>query len=107
MDKKGLKERVMELMELHMPLYMEEEYYIENIVDVVLEKESISRRNIIIMVYMIGASVEETNELLLQCGYNPLYVKNREDAIWRHVIRKKQDLRTIMEYIFLPNNGDL
>ena len=69
------------------------------------ERNYIGRKEVLIIAYLIGATADESDELLHTLGYPPLYVKKREDAIWRFMLNHRVDSISIINEIF-PQNVD-
>lgn len=105
MNKIEFKKKIWQLIETHTPIYLANKQYIKSIVDAVCSKENFNRRELLMIAYSIGATVDETNELLTSFGYSVLYAKNWEDAIWRFVIGKRMDLSSVYGHIF-PQRED-
>lgn len=103
MKQKEFKEYVEQILDKHTPTYFIDSDYLQRIITVVCCESEMSRRSIIMLAYSIGANEEETNELLKIKGYECLYVKRREDAIWKFALKMRMDLAEIMEIIFPQN----
>ena len=59
-----------------------------------------SRSRLLCLCFGLGATLEETQELLKQCGYARLYPKNRRDAIILHGIAHGTPLMEINDILF-------
>ena len=59
-----------------------------------------SRTRLLCMCFGLQATVEEAQELLKQCGYAPLYPKNRRDAILLYGLSHKETLFQINDTLF-------
>ena len=55
----------------------------------------------------LQTTVEETQELLKQCGFARLYTKNRRDAIILYGILNGQDLFAVNDKLFAENEESL
>ena len=91
------------LIEQHLPVaFMEYEDIVRGL-RAISRKSMIARKELLIFAYIIGANVEESNELLRLSGHTPLYVKRREDAIWYFALKHRLDCASIVEKTFLQN----
>lgn len=93
------------LFEKHIPVYFVDYEYLTKILDVICSKQEMSKRELLMLAYSIGATAEEANEMLTLKGINPIYEKNREDAIWKFALKMRMDLSAVVEKIF-PQNVD-
>lgn len=59
-----------------------------------------SRTRLLCMCFGLQATVEEAQVLLKQCGYAPLYPKNRRDAILLYGLSHQQTLFQINDTLF-------
>ena len=59
-----------------------------------------SRTRLLCMCFGLQATVEEAQVLLKQCGYAPLYPKNRRDAILLYGLSHKETLFQINDTLF-------
>ena len=59
-----------------------------------------SRTRLLCMCFGLQTTVEEAQELLKQCGYAPLYPKNRRDAILLYGLSHKETLFQINDTLF-------
>ena len=59
-----------------------------------------SRTRLLCMCFGLQATVEEAQVLLKQCGYAPLYPKNRRDAILLYGLSHKKTLFQINDTLF-------
>lgn len=59
-----------------------------------------SRTRLLCMCFGLQATVEEAQVLLKQCGYAPLYPKNRRDAILLYGLIHKETLFQINDTLF-------
>lgn len=89
-----------ELLKRHIPTYFIEVDYLTNIVNAICSKDELSRREILVLAYCLGANIEETNQFLSIMGYQPLYVKIWEDAVWRFAIMERKDLNYFINNVF-------
>lgn len=101
----AFEERVAELIEKHVPVAFLDYNSVYQAKRILLSQECIGRKEILIIAYLIGANAEESNDLLRMLGYPPLYVKRREDAIWRFVLNHHMDSVSVIGEIF-PQNVD-
>lgn len=104
MEKREMSRYLSVLLEKHVPMFFCEDITVKQIIALFCSQER-SRREILMFAYSIGASVEETNNLLEMAGYLKLYVKIYEDAAWYFSLRKNEDLRTVIHHFF-PQNVD-
>ena len=100
MKQKEFENYVEQILDKHTPTYFIDSDYLQRVVTALCSEPEISRRAIIMLAYSIGANENETNELLKIKGYECLYVKRREDAIWKFALRMRMDLIEIIEKIF-------
>jgi transcriptional regulator with XRE-family HTH domain len=66
-----------------------------------------SRNRLLCLCFGLGATIDETQELLKQCGYAQLYAKNRRDAIIIYGIVNGVDLFAINDKLFEENEDTL
>lgn len=66
-----------------------------------------SRSRLLCLCFGLQTTVEETQELLKQCGFARLYSKNRRDAIILYGILNGQDLFTVNDKLFAENEETL
>ena len=92
-----------ELIERHMATGFMDYNLVEYLKTVLVNKEEVGRKEILLFAYLIGANANEANELLEIAGYMPLYVKRREDAIWRFALNHQVDAASIIDEIFPQN----
>ena len=100
MKEKEFRDYIEQFLEKHTPTYFIDEEYLKRILDALCSEPNMSRRQIVMLAYSIGADENETNKLLNIKGYDNLYSKNREDAIWKFALRMRTDLTGIIERIF-------
>ena len=93
------------LIDKHIPVSFLDYESVQQVKNILLQRDNIGRKEILIIAYLIGADAEEGNELLRLLGYPPLYVKRREDAIWRFALNHRLDGVSIINEIF-PQNVD-
>ena len=93
------------LIERHLPVAFVDYDVILFLKTLLQTRLDIGRKEVLIFAYAIGATVDESNELLHMLGHPPLYVKRREDAIWSFALQKRLDSKTIIDMIF-PQNVD-
>ena len=91
--------------EKHLPTTFIDFGLLVKIVDVLSKNKKFERREILILSYVIGLNAEEGNVLLSLAGEQPLYVKHREDAVWRYALNNRKDCNSIIREIF-PENTD-
>lgn len=96
-----------ELVEKHIPTYFVDCEYLEKIMGAISFEHDMSRREVLMLAYTIGANEDETNELLKTKGYDCLYVKRREDAIWKFALKTRIDLTNIIDKIFPQDVDDI
>ncbi len=99
------EEQITELIEKHMPVSFLDCDSVQRAKNILLQRDRIGRREILIVAYLIGADANESNELLRLLGHPPLYVKRREDAIWRFALNHRLDSASVINEIF-PQNVD-
>ena len=100
MREKTFGKRVTTLIEKHLPIGFVDYDFLCEVKKIAKGKKTISRREILIMAYMIGATAQETDDLLESKNYKKLYARNYEDAIWMFAIDKRKDLTEIFDIIF-------
>ena len=66
-----------------------------------------SRNRLLCLCFGLNASLEETQELLKQCGFAQLYPKNRRDAIILYGILNGMDLFAVNDKLFTENEETL
>ena len=66
-----------------------------------------SRSRLLCLCFGLQTTVEETQELLKQCGFARLYTKNRRDAIILYGILNGQDLFAVNDKLFSENEESL
>lgn len=91
--------------EKHLPTTLMDFNLLEKTVDELCKKKHFERREILILSYVIGLSPEEADILLRMSDHCPLYVKRREDAVWRYALNNRMDCNSIIQEIF-PENAD-
>ena len=91
------------LIEKHLPVGFLEYETLSQFQKMIFERESMGRKEILILAYIIGANAIESDELLRLAGHPSLYVKKREDAIWKYSLNNHTDSASIIENIFLQN----
>jgi hypothetical protein len=94
---------VAELIEQHLPVPFIDYDHLTEIKKGVCFKTPAGRKEALILAYVIGANAEEGNKLLCLLGHPPLYVKRREDAIWKFALNNRWDSKSIIDEIFLQN----
>lgn len=102
---KLLKEQIDKLIEAHIPIPFLDYDSVQQVKNLLLQRDCIGRKEILVVAYLIGADADESNELLQLLGHPPLYVKRREDAIWRFALNHRLDGTSIIDEIF-PQNVD-
>ena len=66
-----------------------------------------SRNRLLCLCFGLNASLEETQELLKQCGFAQLYPKDRRDAIILYGILNGMDLFAVNDKLFSENEETL
>jgi hypothetical protein len=66
-----------------------------------------SRSRLLCLCFALNASLEETQELLKQCGFAQLYPKDRRDAIILYGILNGMDLFGVNDKLFAENEETL
>lgn len=66
-----------------------------------------SRSRLLCLCFGLGATAEETQELLKHCGHAQLYPKNRRDAIILYGLANNMDLFDINDKLFRENEETL
>ena len=66
-----------------------------------------SRNRLLCLCFGLNASLEETQELLKQCGFAQLYPKDRRDAIILYGILNGMDLFAVNDKLFAENEETL
>lgn len=66
-----------------------------------------SRNRLLCLCFGLNASLEETQELLKQCGFAQLYPKDRRDAIILYGILNGMDLFSVNDKLFAENEETL
>lgn len=66
-----------------------------------------SRSRLLCLCFGLGATLEETQELLKRCGLAQLYPKNRRDAIILYGIQHRMDLFSVNDKLFAENEETL
>ena len=66
-----------------------------------------SRNRLLCLCFGLNASLEETQELLKQCGFAQLYPKDRRDAIILYSILNGMDLFAVNDKLFAENEETL
>lgn len=100
MKQKEFVNCVERILDKHIPTYFIDSDYLQRVITALCSEPEMSRRAIVMLAYSIGANGNETNELLKIKGYESLYVKRREDAIWKFALKMRMDLNEIIEKIF-------
>ena len=97
---KEYNEQIVQLIDKHIPVYFLDFDTLEQMKSIISKSNSVGRIELLIVAYMIGATVEETNELLEILKYPTLYSKKREDAIWIFALTHRMDSMSIIDEIF-------
>ena len=66
-----------------------------------------SRSRLLCLCFVLNSSLEETQELLKQCGFAQLYPKDRRDAIILYGILNGMDLFGVNDKLFAENEETL
>ncbi len=66
-----------------------------------------SRSRLLCLCFGLNATLEETQELLKQCGHAQLYPKNRRDAIIQYGLANGMDLFAVNDKLFAENEETL
>ena len=93
------------LIEKHIPTAFIDQHSLQEIKHILSQRDRIGRKEVLIVAYLIGATADESNELLRILGYPTLYAKRKEDAIWRYMLNHRVDIKSIIDEIF-PQNVD-
>ena len=99
-DRNAIKLHIERIVKRHIPEEYLKKESIRQIIEIFNKNMEIDRNEIIVLAYLLGADIEETDVILESQGFKPLYVKNWDDAIWRFFIRKRTDLMSINSYMF-------
>ena len=70
-------------------------------------RRNLSRSRLLCLCFGLNASLEETQELLKQCGFAQLYPKDRRDAIILYGILNGMDLFGVNDKLFAENEETL
>ena len=70
-------------------------------------KRNPSRNRIICICFGLGASLEETQDFLKQCGHAQLYAKSKRDAIVIYGLVNGLDLNKVNDKLFAENEESL
>ena len=97
---KEYNEQIVQLIDKHIPVYFLDFDTLEQMKSIISKSNSVGRIELLIVAYMIGATVEETNELLEILKYPTLYAKKRADAIWIFALTHRMDSMSIIDEIF-------
>lgn len=100
-----LDKKIEYLIEKHIPAAFLDYDSLQQFKNTLSQREHIGRIEMLTIAYLIGATAEESNELLRIIGHPTLYVKKREDAIWRFMLNHRLDSHSIIELIF-PQKED-
>ena len=103
---KDFSKKLEELIEKHLPVAFLDYDILMQTKKLVSNKNALGRKEVLIISYLIGADSTESNELLKLSGHRPLYVKIREDAIWKFALDNHWSSKLIIEEIFLQNMED-
>lgn len=101
----AFEKQIAGLIEKHIPVSFLDYESVQRVKNILLQRNHIGRKEMLIIAYLIGANADEGNELLRLLGHPPLYVKRREDAIWRFALNHRLDGVSIINEIF-PQNVD-
>ena len=99
------EKRIECLIEKHIPVEFLDYESLQQFKKTISQRDYIGRKEALIIAYLIGATADESNELLRLLGHPMLYVKRREDAIWRFMLNHRLDSKSIINEIF-PQNAD-
>lgn len=91
------------LMERHLPIPFLDYNSLQQVKKILIARENPGRKEVLILAYLLGADVEESNRLLQMLGHSPLYAKRREDAIWLYALTHRLDCISVIDEIFLQN----
>ena len=107
MMKDAFQSYLEELIECHLPVPFVDFDHLTEIKRGICSKTPEGRKEALILAYIIGANAEESDDLLKLLGHPPLYVKCREDAIWKFVLNHRLDSKSIIDEIFLQNVDEI
>ena len=105
--KEEFKKSIEELIDKHLPVAFLNYEVLTQFKNIVFNQSEFGRKEILIFAYIIGATSEESNELLDMLNYPKLYVKKREDAIWKFVLDNHMDSAFVINNIFLQNVDEI
>ena len=105
--KNEIEKQIECLIEKHMPVAFLDYELLQKLKAALSQRNDIGRKEILIIAYLIGATADESNELLRILGHPLLYVKRREDAIWRFMLNHQLDSKSIVNEIFPQNVDDI
>ena len=105
--KNEIEKQIECLIEKHMPVAFLDYELLLKLKAALSQRNDIGRKEILIIAYLIGATADESNELLRILGHPTLYVKRREDAIWRFMLNHQLDSKSIINEIFPQNVDDI
>lgn len=94
------------LIDRHLPVSFLDYEVLLQFKKILFGRNWIGRKEVLIMAYLIGADVNESNKLLSLMGHPSLYCKKREDAIWMFALDQHRDSATVINEIFLQNVDD-
>lgn len=94
------------LMERHLSVPYLDYDSLQQVNRILVNRENPGRKEALILAYLLGADVDESNRLLQMLGHPSLYARRREDAIWLYALAHRLDCTSIMEEIFLQNADD-
>ena len=95
-----------EIAEKHLPVSFLDYEMLLAVKEILIRRTFVGRKEMLTLAYIIGADSEEGDELLRLSGHPALYVKSREDAIWKFALDHQMDGRTVMDEIFRQNMGE-
>ncbi len=102
---KSFSRKFEDLIEKHLPVAFLDYDSLQQFKSTLTQRDYIGRIELLIISYLTGITAEEINMLLRESGHPPLYVKRREDAIWRFMLNHRPDSAAIIEEIF-PQKED-
>ena len=102
----NFKEFIEALLIKHIPVCFVSDKHLQDTIEVLCDGVPFSRKEVLLLAYCIGADSNECDQLLKMQGYAPLYVKRREDAVWKFAMDRHSDSKKIFQKIFPLNVDD-
>lgn len=91
-----------EIFDKHVPLNFFDSKFKDKFLDEISSLK-MSRRELLTLAYFIGAEIEEANKMLEINNYSPLYIRRREDVIWKFMLKNRKDANFIIDEILFQN----